>query len=98
MRPFRNLKIASLIQKELGEMLIREFDFEGALVTIVEVAVDERMENAFIKLSILPFHKGPEMFTMIDSRKRGLRGKLLRKMNIKPMPRLVFKISNPPEN
>lgn len=92
MKPYRNLKIASLIQHELGEMLPREFDFDGALVTIVDVEVGEKMEEAFVKLSILPLHRGPEMFKMIEDRKRELWGKLLRKMNIKPMPRLVFKI------
>ncbi len=93
MKPYRNLKIGSLIQHELGEMLVREFNFDGALVTIVEVQVDDKLESAFIKLSVLPFQKGPEAFTMIESRKRELQGKLLRKMNIKPMPRLVFKIA-----
>ena len=93
MKPYRNLKIGSLIQHELGEMLIREFDFNGALVTIVGIQVDDKLESAFIKLSILPFQKGLEVFTMIESRKRELQGKLLRKMNIKPMPRLVFNIA-----
>lgn len=93
MKPYRNLKIGSLIQHELGEMLVREFNFDGVLVTIVEVQVDDKLENAFITLSILPFQKGPEAFTMIEGRKRELQGKLLRKMNIKPMPRLVFKIA-----
>ncbi len=92
MRPYRNLKMGSLIQHELGEMLVRELNFEGALVTIVDVQVDEKLENAFVKLSILPFQKGPEAYKMIEDRKRELRGKLLRKMNVKPMPRLVFKI------
>jgi len=93
MKPYRNLKMASLIQRELGEMLPREFNFDGALVTIVDVVVGDKMEEAFVKLSILPLHRGPEMFKMIDSRRRELQGKLLRKMNIKPMPKLVFKIA-----
>lgn len=92
MRPYRNLKIASLIQEKLSELFVREFNFEGALVTIVGVEVDEKLENAFVKLSILPFQKGPEMFTMIDNQRRKLEHELLRIMNIKPMPRLVFKI------
>ncbi|MGC9610796.1 MAG: ribosome-binding factor A [Minisyncoccia bacterium] len=92
MRPYRNLKIAALIQEKLSEIFVREFNFEGALVTIVGVDVDEKLDKAFVKLSILPFQKGPEMFTMIDKSRRALEHKLLRIMNIKPMPRLVFKI------
>lgn len=92
MRPYRNLKVSSLIQEKLSEILVREFNFEGALVTIVGVEVDEKLDKAFVKLSILPFQKGPEVFTIIDKSRRALEHKLLRIMNIKPMPRLVFKI------
>lgn len=93
MRPYRNLKMGSLIQEELGKIFSRDFDFAGALVTIMEVLVDEKFESAVVVLGILPFEKGPEMFKMIEDRKRELHGKLLRKMNIKPMPRLVFRIA-----
>jgi len=85
--------MGSLIQEELGKIFSRDFDFEGALVTILEVSVDDKLGNAVVKLGILPFEKGPEMFKMIEDRKRELHGKLLRRMNIKPMPRLVFRIA-----
>lgn len=93
MRPYRNLKMGSLIQEELGNIFSRDFDFNGALVTVLEVFVDDKLENAVVKLGILPFEKGPETFKMIEDRKRELHGKLLRKMNVKPMPRLVFRIA-----
>jgi len=92
MKPYRNLKMGSLMQEELGKIFSRDFDFDGALVTILEVFVDDKLESAVVKLGILPFEKGPEMFKMIEDQKRELHGKLLRKMNIKPMPRLIFRI------
>lgn len=92
MRPYRNLKVAALIQEKLSEIFVREFNFEGSLVTIVGVEVDEKLDKAFVKLSILPFQNGPKMFTIIDKSRHALERKLLHIMNIKPMPKLVFRI------
>ncbi len=92
MRPYRNLKMASVIQETLSEMFLRDFDFNGALVTIAEVVIDEKLETARVKLSILPFEKGPEAYKMVEDRRRELQYKLVRKLNIKPVPRLKFEI------
>lgn len=92
MRTFRPLRVASLIQKELGEILLRDFDFEGALATIKSVEVSSDLSEAKIGLAVIPFEKEPEIFIMITARQRELQVKLLRRINIKPMPRLKFKI------
>jgi len=92
MRTFRNLRLEDLIQQYLGELLIREFDFNGALVTIKEVIVDKDLKQAKVKLSFIPFEKELEAFILIDSRKKELQRKLLRKLNIRPLPQLKFEI------
>jgi ribosome-binding factor A len=92
MRPYRNLKMASVIRKTLNEMFLRDFDFEGALVTIAEVTIDEKLETARVKLAILPFEKGPETYKIIEARRRELQYKLIRKMNVRLVPRLKFEI------
>jgi len=92
MRPYRNLKIASVIEHELGNLLVREFDFENAIVTIVGVEVSPDLMQAKIKLGIIPFEKSPEIFKLIEEKRRELQHKLLKKMNIRPMPRLKFVI------
>ncbi len=92
MRPFRNLKAGSVIAEELNKIFQRDFDFGGALVTLTSVGVSEDMADATVKISILPFEKEVEIYKMIEGRRREIQGKLLRKMNIKPMPRLEFVI------
>ena len=94
MRPFRNLKVASVIQEELSAIFMREFDFHGSLVTILEVAVDERLEEARITIAIFPFEKELEAYTMIEEKRKQLEYKLLRKLNIKPLPHLKFEIAS----
>lgn len=92
MRPFRNLKIASVIEHELSQMIARDYHVDGALVTITGVEVSEDLMQAKVRLSIIPYAKGPEAFFLIDGNKREIESRLLRKMNIRPMPRLKFRI------
>lgn len=92
MKPYRSLKIASLIQQELSQLLVKEFNFEGALVTIIGVEVSEDLLQAKVELGIIPPEKGPGVFTIIEERSRELQHKLLKKMRIKSVPRLRFEI------
>lgn len=94
MRPFRNLKIASVIEHELSLMLARDHRVDGALVTITGVEVSEDLVQAKVRLSIVPYAKGPEAFLEIDGNKRTLERQLLKKMNIRPMPHLKFEIDD----
>ncbi len=92
MRPFRNLKAGSVIQGELNKIFQSDFDFNGALATITGVDVAEDLSTANVKISVLPFEKEIEVYKIIEGRRREIQGRLLRKMNIKPMPKLEFSI------
>ncbi|MCL4391745.1 ribosome-binding factor A [Patescibacteria group bacterium] len=92
MRPYRNLKVGSVIQGELNKIFQSDFDFGGALATITSVEVAEDMSAARVKVSVLPFEKEIEVYKIIEGRRREIQGRLLRKMNIKPMPKLEFSI------
>lgn len=89
---YRNLRVAKLIKAELSPILMKEIEFEGALITINEVDVYKDILNARIKLGVLPADKAAEALKIIEKRASFLRGLLLKKINIKPMPRLSFEI------
>ena len=93
MRPYRNLKMASVIREELNLIFLKDFDFNGALVTIGDVDVDEKLDEAKVFFSVLPFEKGPETYKMIEDRRRELQYKLVRKMRVRLVPRLKFEIT-----
>ncbi|MEK7630344.1 MAG: ribosome-binding factor A [Patescibacteria group bacterium] len=94
MRPFRNLKIASLIEAELGKILTRDFYVENTLVTITNILVDEDFLRARVKIAIIPYEKGPEVFTELEKQRRNFQHQLLKKINIKPMPQIRFEIED----
>ncbi len=95
MRTFRNLRLAELIEHELGMMFAREFDFNGALVTITSVDVSPDLLQANIKLAIIPQERGLTVFKQIENEERRLRGTLLRKLKLRLFPRLSFTIDEP---
>lgn len=92
MRTHRDLRVAELIREELGKMLARDFDFLGALVTILDVEVTRDLLHAKVKLGIIPRERGPEVFFKLKKAERMIQGALLRKLNIRPMPHISFGI------
>lgn len=92
MRPYRDLKMADLIEEELGKLIEREVYVEGALITITEVLIAPDLLQAKVKLGIIPKAKELEAFLAVEKRLPALRHALVRKMNVKPMPRLSFEL------
>ena len=94
----RSLRVANVIQKELGLLLAREVDFGGAFVTITTVEVNEKLEGAAVKVGVLPeAERGSAMKTLARVQGR-LQHLLNKKMNIRPMPRISFVIDEGVEN
>ena len=95
MRPFRNLKIASVIECELGKLLAKDFSVDGAFVTIMGVDIGTDLLQATVKLGIIPALKGPGVYAEIQKRRGEFQHTLLKKMNIRPMPHLRFALEEP---
>jgi ribosome-binding factor A len=95
---FRSERVSKLIREELSKLIIREVEFPGALVTITEVEVDKKLDYAAVKVSVIPATK--EEFALRELTKIAghLQYELLRKINIKPMPRIAFKIDRGLQN
>jgi ribosome-binding factor A len=98
MRFYRAQRVESLIQDQLGQIIIREVDFDGAFVTIMGVDVDKKMEYAKIRVSVLPAEKTEAAMKELVRNVGYLQHLLLRKINIKPMPRIMFVVDHGPEN
>jgi ribosome-binding factor A len=92
MRFHRSQRVGSLIQEELSKLFLEELEFEGAVVTILEVAVSSKLEEAKVKLAVYPSNKKADVLFALTKKRRELQFILMRKINIKPMPRLIFEL------
>lgn len=93
----RPQRVSNLIRDELGQIILREMEFPGALVTLTEVAVDDHLEHAKVMVSVLPSSKTKSVMAQLARRQGDLQFMLARKLNIKPMPRIGFESDPGPE-
>lgn len=96
---FRSERVGKLIREELSLMVLREIELP-ALATITEVVVDKNLETARVEVSVIPSTAADEK-TVLDAltaRAGHFQHLLLKKINIKPMPRISFAIDHGPEN
>ena len=94
---FRTERVGKLIREELSKMILREVELP-ALATITEVEVDKELEGARVKVSVLPASGEKAVLAALTGRAGYLQHLLLKKINIKPMPRIFFVIDHGFEN
>jgi ribosome-binding factor A len=94
---FRSERVSKLIREELSKMILREVEFP-ALATITEVEVDKKLEGARVKVSVIPASGEKAVLAELEKRADSLQYLLLRKINIKPMPRISFVLDHGFEN
>lgn len=90
---YRNLRVAKLIQEELGKIILKEVEFpKSVIVTITEVEVLKDLSQAKIKLGAIPETATAEALNLLNVYRPLLQNLLMKKLNIKPMPRIVFEL------
>jgi ribosome-binding factor A len=94
---FRSERVGKLIREELSKMILREVELP-ALVTITEVEVDKKLDGARVKISVIPSKEDKNVLAILAAHVGHFQYLLLRKINIKPMPRIFFEIDHGFEN
>src|SRR3989344_9462182 len=92
MQYFRYQRVSVLIKEELSKLIIREIETPGALVTVTDVDVTKKLDLAVIKFSVIPMEKSDDVLKILNKSRGELQHLLLKKINIKPMPHIVFEI------
>ncbi len=95
---YRQEKLSSLIQEELGKIIARELEFSETLLTITKVGISDDYSVATIGVSVLPSSKSEEAVETLVEKQGLLRYELSRKLRNKSAPKLLFEIDHGPEN
>ena len=88
---FRRERLESRIQKALAEELLRSISFDGVLVTLVDVRIDEKFEEARVRIAVIPDEKKQEVLESLNKQASTLQYALLKKIPVGRIPRLEFK-------
>ena len=88
-------RVNEVIRRELGELIAREFRFEGKLVTLQQVDVTPDLKHAHVYVSIIgsEAERHRDMATLHDSRAQ-LQQALSRRVVLKYTPHLHFKLDD----
>lgn len=97
MSKYREERIASHIKEELSKIIARDIEVPGALLTITEVNLTKKLDQATILVSVFPSDKAEWAVAVLTKKVRDLRYSLIKKIPIRMMPHLLFKIDRGPE-
>lgn len=89
---FRDERLSAQIRDELSSTILREMEFPGALLTITEVELTQKRDAANVHISVLPDEKATHVLKRLNGAAGMLRHFLLKKLTIKVIPELFFKI------
>ncbi len=90
-------RVSSLLRDQLNQLILREIETPGALLTITDVQISKDVTQAMVKISVLPAEKAGEVLKILEKARKSLQYQLVRKMNIKPTPQIAFRLDLGPE-
>ena len=92
-------KINALVQKEISEILPRELSLKsGVFLTVSKVDTTPDLRYTRIFISVFPFKESDYAMKTIAKENFRLQGALNRKLHMKPLPRLQFKLDDTEEH
>ena len=90
---YRKEKINSLLIHEIGDILLREMEFPlGVLVTVTNAEATEDFKEAKIFVSVLPFKESQRILEILRKNIYHLQQFLNKRLRMKPIPKIFFKI------
>ena len=88
---FRTEKVNSIIQQELGRIILKEIDiFPGTLLTVTRVECSNNMFECKVYISVIPEDKFDDVMALLKRKIYGLQQILNKKMKMRPVPRIAF--------
>ena len=86
----RQLRLNELVKRELSGIIVREMNFEGALVSINDVDVTPDMKSAHVFVSVLGSTQRESVLNKLEENRPALQAELSRRVVLKYTPHLVF--------
>ncbi len=88
---FRIEKVNSLIQKELGNIILKEIDiFPGILLTITRVECSTNLFQCKVFISVIPEDRFEDVLALLKRHIYDLQQMLNKKMRMRPVPKIEF--------
>jgi len=84
-------RVNHLVQQELSQIILKEFDFPlGLFVTLTRVETSSNLIQAKVYISVMPEEKTKEILQILNRQIYQLQQKLNKRLKMRPVPRIKF--------
>lgn len=91
-RPHRKEQLSSQILKELNNLIIREIEFKNSLITLTGADLSDDLQSATVGVSAIPSSKAEAALKLLDKNRSHLQFLLMKRLKIRHIPKIFFKI------
>lgn len=86
-------QVNQFLQKEVGNIILKDLDFSrDVMITITGVETSSDLQQAKIKVSILPFLKAEKIFRILNYQIFNIQKALNQKVKMKVVPKIKFEL------
>lgn len=83
-------KVNSLLEKEISSIILRDFDFSGAMVTVTHVEATPNLIDARTYVSVMPEEKLEHVIGVLNKGVHSIQQKVNKKLFMRPIPKIRF--------
>ena len=92
------IAVNELLKQEIGSLILKELDFNrDTMVTITEADTSDDLQQAKVKVSIMPFLKAEKILKVLNSQVFNLQKLLNQKLKMKIVPKIRFELDKSEE-
>ena len=88
--PNRIEKVNSLLEKEISNIVLRDFDFSGMMVTLTHVDATANLQEARAHISVMPDDKTDKVVSVLNKGVYDVQQKINKKLFMRPIPKITF--------
>ena len=83
-------KVNSLLEREIGKIILKDFDFFDAVITLTHVEATANLIEAKVYISVLPEVKNDKVVRLLNKEVYSIQRKINKMLNMRPIPRIKF--------
>jgi len=83
-------KVNSLLEQEIGKIILREFYFPGVMITLTRVEAASNLFEAKVYISAYPDAKLDEIVGILNKSVARIQHEINEKLRMRPVPRIRF--------
>lgn len=98
MSSHRLQKLNSLLEQQIGQIILEEADIPpGILVTVLGAETTEDFKETKIIFSVFPFEKSQQVLEVLNKNIYHLQQILNKKLRMRPVPKMIFRTNSSEE-